>query len=327
MTKEIGQINLDPTEDFLEARQLTALVDRWLDSLDVSPITLITYRGKIKHFTAWWDAKGPTVEWRLTRKLLQDFEVSLRGIQSKRFKRGLTYESRHATIRAVRMMFKWAAGSGRTSRNYGEWVPWPAGSTPARKSITQAQLTDLMFAAGESRQPLRDQAILAFMIGTGARRSEVAGLNVDDLTFEADGSGTALIVGKRTSANEDGRRAVGFAASVGKYLRAYMTDFVITAGPLWLNDDGNPMVGDGIYQMVKRAIKRAGLEAHIRGPHDLRRAFATLLAMRNPNNPGWADLIRRQLGHKHYSMTAHYTLMDANDIRQRLVSPLDGVLT
>ena len=88
--------------------------------------------------------------------------------------------------------------------------------------------------------------------------------------------------------------------------------------------EGAPLNSAGIYQMIKRVVKRAGLEEHVRGCHDLRRAFATLLGKMYPSAPGWADIIRRQLGHAHYSMTAnHYTLLDADDIRRQLVSPLD----
>ena len=113
----MSEINLDPDEDFLNARQLTALIDRWLESLDVVEVTLTTYRGNIKHFSAWWSSEGPRREWRLTKTALIEFEIYLRGVTTKRFDAPLSYNSRYAIMRALRMMFKWAAATGRTSKN------------------------------------------------------------------------------------------------------------------------------------------------------------------------------------------------------------------
>lgn len=318
----MSTINLDPPEDFLEAQSLIALIERWLTSLKVTPVTLAAYRSKMVHFVRWWERIGPTVEWRLTKSLLQDFEFHLCGIVTERYKKPMSYGNRHSIIRALRMMFKWAAKTERTVKNYGEWVPWPAGAPPKRKAATTEQLAKLMLAAVESPQPLRDQALMAFFIGTGCRRGEVATLKVEDLTILADGSGTAQVVGKRTPANETGQHAIAFDASTGKWLIRYMDALAVTSGPLWLGRWGDPMSVQGVYLVVKRTIIRAGLTEHVHGCHDLRRAFATILSLLHPDSPGWADIIRRQLGHKHYSMTAHYTLIDVDDIRNQIVTPL-----
>lgn len=100
----------------------------------------------------------------------------------------------------------------------------------------------------------------------------------------------------------------------------YLDETGVTTGPMWKVGFWSELTGQGVYQVVKRAVARAGLDDHIQGPHDLRRAFATILGKMHPNNPMRADMIRRQLGHAHYSQTADYTLLDADDIR--LDSPL-----
>lgn len=318
----MGTINLDPVEDHLDARHLGALVERWLVALDVADVTRAAYRSKIAHFIAWWEVVGPASEWRLTQAMLRDFEIHLRGVTSDRFGVPLSYNTRHGIIRSLRMMFRWAVKTEKTERNYGEWVPWPNGAPPKRKAASIEQLARLMLAAGESRQPLRDMAILAFFIGTGCRRGEVAGLSVEDLTIMADNSGTARVVGKSTKANKSGERSIAFDASTGKWLIRYMDALIIDAGPLWINDDGEQLQAPGIYQMVKRAIRRAGLDDHIQGCHDLRRAFATILGRMHPDSPAWADMIRRQLGHATYAMTTLYILTDVEDIRDQISSPL-----
>lgn len=319
----MGTINLDPVEDFLEARQLGALIDRWLVELDTSSVTRECYKSRIAYFAQWWGAIGPTKDWRLTQSLMRDFEIYLRGVITKRFNRPMSYHARHGIVRAVRSMFRWAVGTEKTDKYYGAWVPWPIGEPPKRKAAKPEQLARLMLAAAESKQPLRDQTIIAFFIGTGCRRGEVAGLCVEDLTILADGSGTALVIGKSTSANETGQRSVAFHASTGKWLIKYMDEFRIASGPLWLSDRGERLLAQGIYLMAKRTIDRAGLTGNIQGCHDLRRAFATILSRLHPDSPAWADMIRRQLGHKHYKMTTTYTLLDADDFRGQIVTPLD----
>lgn len=319
----MGTINLDPPEDFLEAERLDVLIDRWLAEKRAAPATLDAYRCKIAHFRRWWGLVGPANGWRLTESSLLSFEVHLRSVTSDRFGGApLSYNTRHAIVRTLRIMFKWAFATGKTTKHYGEWVPWPSGAPPKRRAATVEQLARLMMAAGESRQPLRDMAILAFFIGTGCRRGEVAGLSVEDLTILADCSGTALVTGKRTKANKTGQRVVAFDASTGRLLVRYMDVLLIHNGPLWINDDGNKFQQMSIYSMIKRVIARAELDEYIQGPHDLRRAFATILRRMQPDNPMWADMIRRQLGHAHYSQTADYTLLDAEDIRDSISSPL-----
>jgi integrase/recombinase XerD len=321
----MGKINLDPVEDYLEAQNLNALIERWLSSQDiaVATVTAEAYRHKVRHFVTWWESTGPHHDWQLTQSRLKDFVAHLGSVKSKRFGEPLSYNTRHAIVRALRMMFRWAMLNAYTEKNYGEWVPWPSGSAPKRKAATVEQLARLMLAAGESRQPLRDTALLAFFIGTGCRRGEVAGLAVEDLTILADCTGTARVIGKRTKANQSGERVVGFDASTGKWLISYMDALIINSGPLWIDDNGERLKAQSIYEVVKRAIRRAGLESHLQGCHDLRRAFATILGRMHPDSPAWHDMIRRQLGHSTYAMTTVYTLLDADDLRGNISSPLN----
>lgn len=316
-------INLDPPEDFLDARQLTALIERWLITRTADGSTVANYRQKTNYFVRWWAQWGPAYNWRLTHALLEKFEIYLRGLTSRQSGNPLSWHTRHDALRHLCQMFHWAFSTNRTGKDYSTWVPAAYGAPPERTAATPEQLAQLMLAAGKSAAPVRNKAILALFIGTGIRLGEMYSLQADDVTLCADGSGTALVTGKRTKSNPLGRRAVGFDVVTGRYLTGYLDESEVTSGVLWLNDDDSRMSRVSIYRMVKRAIKRAGLVSHIQACHDLRRAFATILGLMHPDSPGWADIIRRQLGHKNYSMTAHYTLIQADDIRERIVSPLD----
>lgn len=318
----MGDITLDPVEDFLDARPLGALIDRWLSVAKGDKTTLAGYKQSVEPFKDWWNYQGPKQHWRLTKSDLDNFEVYLRELESKRTGATLAWNTRNDVLRRLRQMFKWAYTTERTAKNYAEWVPAAYGSAPERLPATPEQLARLMAAALNSPTPLRDQAILAFFIGTGVRLGELVGLTIEELTICADGSGTAFVTGKRTKANKLGRRAVAFDNITGRYLTRYLDAELITSGPLWLTDRGNQLLRGGVYRMTKRMIERAGLTKHIQGCHDLRRNFSTLVGLMHPENPMWADMIRRQLGHKRYSQTAAYTLLQADDIREHIASPL-----
>lgn len=318
----MGKINLDPVEDFLDAEHLGELIERWLSIRRVDPSTLAGYRQKVGYFLCWWERRGKAQGWQLTKSDLDAFEIYLRDVRSFQSGEPLSWHTRHDALRRLRQMFKWAFTTGRTSENYASWIPVAEGVAPERLAATPEQLARLMIAAGESRMPIRDRAILATFIGTGVRLAEMTGLKVGDLTMLADGSGTALVTGKRTKANPYGRRFVAFDQVTGRYLIEHIDHDMIVTGGLWLTEGGNPFGRQGIYRMVKRSIERAGLASQIQGPHDLRRAFATILSQMHPDAPGWGDMVRRQLGHKKYSQTAEYILLRADDIREHIVSPL-----
>jgi site-specific recombinase XerD len=94
---------------------------------------------------------------------------------------------------------------------------------------------------------------------------------------------------------------------------------------LFIGQRGKRLTGQGVYKVVKTAIAEAHLQNQIIGPHDLRRAFATYYR-RNRGDKQSADLLRRQLGHAGYAQTDEYTLLEVDDIRLDLVSPVALIL-
>ena len=320
------QINLDAAEKSLDGRQLDRLIDRWLETVaaDVEASTLDGYRQKIEHFRRWWCEAGASLDWRITRSALATFGRWLAEQPSRKPPYNPpSYGQQGDVLRRVAQMFRWAKTKNFTEIDHSGWLPAPMGEPTSRKAPTLADLARLMDAASQSVSPTRDRALLAFLIGTGVRRAEAASVQVENVQFAADGSGVAGVIGKRTRANESGRRSVAFDATTGLYLLALIDQDGRAEGALFVTEAGAPMGNQAIHRAVKRAIKRAGLEERIVGSHDLRRAFATHLARHARIDPTLAaDMIRRQMGHTSYSMTARYSLLDVDDLRETIVSPL-----
>ena len=136
--------------------------------------------------------------------------------------------------------------------------------------------------SGRTFAERRDMAIIRLCRDTGMRLSELAGLQFEDLDFEADVAGV-MGKGRRLRACPFGNKT---ALALQRYLRerARRPDVPLeSTGPLWLGIHG-PMSPRGIAQMVGKRAKAAGLP-HIH-PHQLRHTFAHTFLDAGGSKPG-----------------------------------------
>ena len=138
----------------------------------------------------------------------------------------------------------------------------------------------------------RDYALLLLLWGNALRRNEVSTLDIRH--FDAS-IGTLEILGKgklsRTSVN------------LPKATVAALTDWLIARGgdmsanrPLFTSVDfqskGHRLTGDGIYKIVKRLFKRAGIEKHM-SPHRCRHSAITAVLEKTDGNVRKAQKLSR----------------------------------
>src|SRR4030095_9355389 len=317
-------IRREPSIPTLHALDLNWLITQslsWQRTIANQQATVDCYACKLRWFTEWWEVTGPTKDWLLHQSDLEAFEHYLREATSSRTKRRLSWHSRNDVLRRLREMFHWAAHRDYTERDYAEWIPKADGGPPKRRAAGVTALVRLLDEAGDSATGSRDRAMLAMFIGMGLRRGEVVNLNVEDVVIEADHSGYAHVHGKRTKANASGERDAAFDAATGRIVASYLDATRYSHGPLFRGPSNRRLSAQGVYRRVKTIIERAGLAEQIIACHDLRRAFTTYYA-RNRRGNDSADRLRRQLGHASYSQTADYALLDVDDIRKDLVSPV-----
>lgn len=319
-------INLEPAQEALDGRHLNALIRLWVEHCqrrsDLDPVTVSGYATKVNYFVEWWSDVGPWCGYELTKDRLAQFGEWLATVTSQ-YGKPLSYNSKKDVMRRLRQVFKWAHEREYTSRNFGVWLPDVAGSEPLRERASIEELADLMLAAGRSGYPVRDQALVAFLIGTGLRKMEAVGVDLGDIRMDADQSGTVAI---RNAKRVEGRsvqgRVIAFDRWTGAYLAKLMDTYPDTTGPLFRTPEGTRRIGaEAAYRIVKRAIQRAGLDGRIQGPHDLRRAFATWFS-RTHRGELEGRLLSKQLGHSRFQQTDKYILHDASDLRDVIASPL-----
>jgi len=117
----------------------------------------------------------------------------------------------------------------------------------------------------ERFRALRDRAIIWLLVDTPIRRGELASLSVDDINLDA---ATIRVMGK-------GRRER--LMPLGETSLLALWDYLRVRSSrlphLWLDEHGHSLVAQGIYMLLKRLGKRAGIpNLHT---HRFRHTFAT----------------------------------------------------
>jgi integrase/recombinase XerD len=161
---------------------------------------------------------------------------------------------------------------------------------------------------GASPAALRDRAMLETMYACGLRASETIGLQLPELDLD-DGILRAHGKGSKERIVPIGSRA---AEALGAYLGQGRPALVglLEESSLFLNARGKGLSRQGLYKIVQRHARSAGLERRM-SPHTLRHSFATHLLA------GGCDLrsLQEMLGHADVGTTQIYTHLSAGRLR------------
>jgi len=181
------------------------------------------------------------------------------------------------------------------------------------KALTQAQVLELLAASGPEPDDevadvlrLRNRAILELMYSSGARVSEVAQLDLDEMVQ----GGWVRIRGKGSK-----ERLVPVGSFAQRAIDAYLVRSrpllaAKAGGPaLFLNQRGSRLSRQSIWEIIQSAGEACGLSV---SPHSLRHSFATHLI------EGGADVrvVQELLGHASVATTQIYTLVTIDTLRE-----------
>ena len=159
---------------------------------------------------------------------------------------------------------------------------------------------------------VRDHAVLVMGFASAMRRSELAALDLGDITFTDDG--IRLVIRRSKSDQESAGRTIGIpwgshpATCPVRVLRAWLDLAGITAGPLFRTVDRAGRLLDrrmsprAVARAVKRVGTAVGLDACKLGGHSLRAGFATEAARAGASERS----IARQTGHRSMAVLRGY---------------------
>jgi len=187
------------------------------------------------------------------------------------------------------------------------------------KALAIAQIVSMIDAALRDGQPItvRDQAMLELLYSSGARVSELIGINLNDLsTIETD---DGIITTLKLRGKGSKERIVPLGSFAAKALENYLVrirpDLAAksskTTFALFLNSRGSRISRQSAWQMVLDAAEAAGVTEHV-SPHVFRHSYATHLL------DGGADIrvVQELLGHASVTTTQIYTLITIDKVRE-----------
>ncbi|HFB83245.1 tyrosine recombinase [Thermosulfuriphilus ammonigenes] len=211
-------------------------------------------------------------------------------------------------VAAIRVFFSFLRKRGFLSHDPARSLKPPKQRRPLPGYLTVDEVFCLLEVSRRRRKGLevRDRAILEVLYGTGLRVSEVAGLNLDDISFEP---GLVRVFGKGRK-----ERLVPLGEAACQAIKDWLPlrerllkDPAERA--LFVNNRGRRLTARSIHRLVRDRGRVAGLARPLH-PHLLRHSYATHLL------EGGADLraIQEMLGHASLATTQRYTHLDLSHL-------------
>jgi integrase/recombinase XerD len=169
---------------------------------------------------------------------------------------------------------------------------------------------------------VRDIAIAECLLGAGLRVSELLNLQLGDVTLNKRGGQVVVRRGKGAvhrvvPLTAKVRRALQKYLDQDHYLHAYREDNPHLGGdaPLWIGERGPLTDRTGIYYLLKKYARFAGLDETLISPHSLRHTFAArYLEKHRGDLRGLAAI----LGHATVNTTMVYTEPSTSDLARRM---------
>lgn len=277
-------------------KSLSSWAVRYLEDLDqarqCSAHTVAAYRRDLERFlqSQALGTKPPT-DRILTTRRFQD-HLSTLAIE------GLANRSIARAAATLRSFLSFLHRRGGTPDDLSERVPSVKFAASLPRFVGESQMERwLASLPARTRWEMRDRCLVIVPYATGARLSEVVGLNWGD--FDPDTS-TLRLFGKRSR-----ERVVPAGSYVAASLDALRTasppESIAEKNPIFVNRAGKRITGRSVARIVQRSFAIA-TGGHI-SPHRLRHTFATHML------DAGADLIslKEMLGHQSVATTQIYT--------------------
>ena len=236
-------------------------------------------------------------------------------------RRNNTARTRNARRAAIRSFLRYAAGVNPVLLPVAQRVLAIPAKRFERASVgylTREQIQAIIDSPGTAAfSGQRDRILLVLLYNTGARVSELAGLQIQDVSLESRMS--VRIHGKGRK-----NRSVPLWRQTAKLLRIWLRQLNGTPeSPLLPNARGNPMTRSGIAHRLQVAVKRAAathpsLRSKRISPHLIRHTTAMHLLQSGVD----LSVIAMWLGHETTQTTHQY--LDADlELKKRALACLE----
>ena len=282
-------------------------IERGLSSNSIS-----AYRRDLAKFFDFLDKEKLDFE-RLSEDEIISFEVWLKGL-------GMAVTSTNRNISALKTFYKYLAQEFSTNNPVSAVL---SSKVPRRlpKALTIKEITSLIDSTKREGDPisLRDHAIIELLYGTGARVSEIVGIDINDFA-QSDVEGNPI-----TTLKLRGKGSKERIVPLGSFAKNALDEYLVRIRPnllsksksakvetaLFLNQRGSRLSRQSAWQMISDAADSTGLSGKV-SPHVFRHSYATHLL------DGGADIrvVQELLGHASVTTTQIYTLITIDKVRE-----------
>lgn len=279
------------------------LLDQFMDHLalerGLSRNTRLAYRRDLADFLAFLARRGRGGIQEAQRRDILDFLME--GKQ-----KGLAAASLARRLVAIKVFFRYLAGEGLLATSVAEAMDSPRLWKILPPTLSVAEVDRLLATPKpDSVKGLRDRAVLETFYATGLRVSELAGLILSSLHFDAE---YVRCIGKgdKERVVPIGRRAIdAVRAWLERGRPAYAGRGGGTCQAVFLSRRGRPLNRISLWRQIRSYARQAGIRKRI-SPHVLRHSFASHLLA----NGASLRTIQEMLGHADIATTQVYTHVD-----------------
>ncbi len=220
-------------------------------------------------------------------------------------KKGIEAAARARKLSAIKSFYKYlTVRTKQMQENPVADMEYPKLRQSLPRYLTLEQSTALLQAVSGANQK-RDYAILMLFLNCGIRRSELVGLNLNDIYEDR-----IRVVGKGNK-----ERFVYF----GPPCRAALDEYLLERNKKVLSDNralfgsrvGNRISVTAVHRLVKKALLKAGLDVEQFSAHKLRHTAATLML----GNGVDVKTVQEVLGHENLNTTQIYTHIESTELK------------
>ena len=273
------------------------MIDQFLNYLryerNTSLLTVQTYEEGLREFESYLNLRddGLSLE-KVDTDLIRDWMESLMD-------KGNNASTINKKLSALRSFYRFALKRKLVEKDPAHCLTGPKKAKPLPQFLREGEMDRLLdvIEGGDDYKDVRARTILLLFYEAGLRRSELTGLDDENVDFAA---GQLKVTGKRNK-----QRIIPFGEELAEALAGYMAirdeQVVKNSKALFLSDKGERMTGCQVYAIVHKYLS-AVTSLKKRSPHVLRHTFATAML----NNGAGLESIKKLLGHESVSTTEIY---------------------